>query len=317
MSFTDDVRQELSRIEVASEAEGRAELSALLHVAGTLHLAGGAAGPQLDLHVATTSGACARRVFRLLGDMYELRPELRVRAAGGVRRRTSYEVVLGDRTAVVARDLGLLDRAGRPRRLPPPALVDAPPLALAYVRGAVLGAGSISAPGRSPHLEVRVADGDFARALAQLVEQATGVRAGTSSTDAGARVVVKSGTGIGELLTAIGAIRAFLRWDDRRLRRDLRNEANRLANADAANVRRTVEAAAEQVRLVERVVGEIGWERVPDDLRDVALARLANPSASLSEIGELCDPPVGKATVHRRLQRLADLTEGRPSDGST
>ncbi len=89
----------------------------------------------------------------------------------------------------------------------------------------------------------------------------------------------------------------------------MRAEAQRLANADAANVRRAVRAASEQVRLVEHAVDVLGWDELGEDLRDVALARLANPSASLAELGQLCDPPVGKSAVHRRLARLRALVE--------
>jgi cell division protein WhiA len=123
------------------------------------------------------------------------------------------------------------------------------------------------------------------------------------------RVVVKSGATIGELLTTMGATGAFLAWDERRLRRQLRSDATRLANADAANLRRTIEAAATQVRTVETVVAQVGWERLEEPLRAVALARLANPEASLSELGELIDPPVAKSVVHRRLKRLEDLAD--------
>jgi cell division protein WhiA len=122
--------------------------------------------------------------------------------------------------------------------------------------------------------------------------------------------VVKSGATIGELLTTMGATGAFLAWDERRLRRQLRSDATRLANADAANLRRTIDAAAMQVRAVETVVAELGWEALDEPLRAVALARLANPEASLSELGELVDPPVAKSVVHRRLRRLEELAAG-------
>ncbi|MFT5223641.1 MAG: DNA-binding protein WhiA, partial [Glaciecola sp.] len=97
--------------------------------------------------------------------------------------------------------------------------------------------------------------------------------------------------------------------DEQGMRHDLRNEANRLANADAANVQRAVAAASSQVAAVEMAVDTIGWGGLPDDLRTVALARLANPAASLSEVGQLCDPPIGKSAVHRRLKRLSDLAQ--------
>jgi cell division protein WhiA len=228
-----------------------------------------------------------------------------------VRRWTTYGVRLGAGSARVAADLGVLDAAGRLHDGAPPDLTG--PRATAYVRGALLAAGSISAPGRDAHLEIGCGSAKLARVLATLIEQVIGGGAHASDGER-PRVVVKSGARIGDLLAATGATRAFLAWDERRLRRQLRGEANRLANADAANLRRTIEAASSQVRAVEQVVERIGWDALDDELREVALARLANPSASLSELGQLVSPAIGKSAVHRRLRRLEQLAAEGPDD---
>jgi len=97
----------------------------------------------------------------------------------------------------------------------------------------------------------------------------------------------------------------------------LRGDANRAANADRANLGRAVAASGRQTAMIEAVVGALGWGGVPADLEQTALARLANPEASLAELGALHDPVVGKAAVHRRLARLAEMAEGlgRPGGG--
>lgn len=301
-SFTEAVRQELSRAPMGGDAPTRAELSGIVRLAGSLAVRGGEA-PTVRLEIATTSGAVARRTFKLLQHRYGVRPELLVRAPGGVRRRTVYGVHVASGRRI-AEDLGVLDAEGRP--------IDAVlaglegETAVAYLRGALLASATVSHPARPPHLEIAVSGERVAQGLAELVRGAVG---GTVSVTAGprVRVVLKSGERIGELLTAVGATRAFLDWDDRRLRRQLRGEANRLANADGANLRRSIEASAAQVRSVEMAIGEVGWSGLDEDLRGIALARLANPEASLAELGELVDPPVGKSAVHRRLRRLAML----------
>lgn len=304
------MKQELSRTDLGPSVEQRAELSALLRIAGSLHLhAGAAPDERLTVEVVTTSGAVARRTFALLQSRYELRAELRVRAPGGMHRQSTYAVVVGPGATAIGRDTGLLDDAGRPLAGLPSEVVAGRAASTAYLRGAVLAGGSISAPGRAPHLEIATGSDRLADELAELGREVTGRRV-TAVAGERPRVVVKSGEAIGELLTAVGATGAFLAWDEQRLRRSLRNQANRLANADAANVRRTIEAAAAQTRAVEAVIEEVGWDGLDPDLRDVALARLANPDASLSELGELCDPPVGKSSVHRRLRRLLALAEG-------
>lgn len=304
--FTEAVRQELSSRPIGSDAEVWAELVGLARCAGRLTLVGGqdAVGDRRRLTLASTSGAVARRLFALLQRRYDLRPELAVRAAGGVRPRASFEVRLAAATEHVAVDLGLLDRAGKLRADLPVAAGD--PHAAATLRGSVLACASFSAPGREPHLELVPGTGATAHAVAALLGAELGARVPVHGNDP-ERVVVKSGERIGDLLVLVGATNAFLRWDEHRMRRELRGEANRLANADAANLRRTIDAAAEQIRAVEAAIDRVGWEALDDDLREVALARLANPGATLQEVGRLVDPPIGKSAVHRRLRRLIDI----------
>jgi cell division protein WhiA len=303
VSFTDEVKQELAGRPVDDGDDGRAELASLLRFGGALIVTGGDRGIDVDLE--TVSGATARRTYTLLQRHAPVAPELRVRAPGGVQRRRVYGVrveAVGDQ---VARSLGLIDDDGRP--LPPVAAAGA--TAVATLRGAFLAAGSISSPDRPPHLEIVAHRRDAAEALATTAGQLTDGTITVVDGDAGerARVVVKSGATIADLLAALGATGAFLRWEERRVRRQVRSEATRLANADAANLRRTVDAASGQVAAVEKVLAALGWDELDEDLRGVALARLVSPEASIAELGQLTDPPLSKSAVHRRLRRLEAL----------
>ncbi len=315
VGFTEQVKQELSRLAPGSDGEQRAELMALVRLAGSLHLGGDATGTAgMTVDVVTSSGAVARRVYALLHRRFGVRAELRVRAPDGVRSRSDYAVVVPG--AVVTRELGLADADGRLSLSLPGDVATRPRQAAAFARGAFLAAGSVSRPGRPAHLEIGVAHHALAEEVAAVVRQILPEHTVTAVAGDPPRVVCKSGEAIGELLTAMGATNSFLLWDERRLRRSLRSEANRLANADAANLRRAVEAAAAQTATVEAAISAVGWEGLGEDLRQVALARLANPSASLSEVGELCDPPVGKSAVFRRLQRLRAFAEGDGPDAA-
>ena len=297
---TDAVRQELAALPL-SPPQVPAELAALLRTAG--RLARGHEGLRLELQ--TTTGATARRAHHLLRHLGAT-PSLVVREATNVEQRTYGVVLAAPAAASVGRLLGLLDADGRPRGTAPAAQTGHP---AAMVRGAVLGGGSVSDPHRAPHLELRTSRRDTAEQLATAVGGLVATRPSVGATRTGHRAVLKSGAAIAQLLGAIGATSAYIAHEEQLLRREVRAEAQRLANADAANVRRAVAAASEQVRLVEHAVGVLGWDVLTEDLRDVALARLANPSASLAELGQLCDPPVGKSAVHRRLARLRALVE--------
>ncbi len=304
--FTEEVRQELARLPVGTDDEVQAELATLFRLVGSLTVVGGAPadGERIGLGLATGSGAVARRAYALLTHGFGVRPELLVREPGGMQHRARYGVRLTVGAGPVARTLALVDAEGRPVDGLPPGLVGV--AAVACARGALLGAGSVSGPGRAPHLEVAARTRLTGEGLAAVLQTLVGEQPAVIG-DEQVRVVLKSGAAIADLLAALGATRAFLAYDDGRLRRQLRSDANRLANADAANLRRSIEAGAAQVRAVESAIARVGWDTLDEDLRATALVRLANPAASLAELGSLLDPPVGKSAVHRRLRRLETL----------
>ena len=299
-SFTERVRQELSRGEVP-DARGADELAVLLRLAGRFHRVGTATGSRTTLEVASSSGAVVRRILGLLPDVHDSRPQLWVREPGGVRTRTTYGLVLDEEVDALASRLGLVDSAGRPVA----GLPGTPPPEVA-LRAALLTVAARSDPGRPVHVELRVPS---AVVGAQLQEAMAAVGVTGRLDDERDRLVVKSGEALGRLLDAAGAPEAADELGERRRRRRLRNDATRLANADAANLRRTIEAAQAQLDVVERAVAAVGWAGLGEELRSLALARMVNPTASLAELGELCDPPVGKSAVHRRMRRLRALAD--------
>jgi cell division protein WhiA len=301
VSFTTAVREELAHTEPGRSCCRLAEASALMRTGGQLLLRGGGSGVGHELD--TPVGAVARRLRATLQEVLDLQPEVEVHQPSGLRATVRYRVRLdGQPQALEA--LGLTDGEGRPRPGVASELLRRSCDEVAYVRGALMGAGSVSDPRQPPHLELLAPGERTASDLARLLRRCGGPGARSSAHGDGWRVVVKSGRAIGAVLARVGAHTAFLAWDGERLRRELRAEANRAANADRANLQRTVTASGRHVEVIQRAIAQPTWSEVPDDLRAVALARLANPEASLAELGRLLDPPVGKATVHRRLERL-------------
>jgi cell division protein WhiA len=311
--FTVRVKEELAALRPAAPAERRALLAALLRFAATLHI-GGTLGPRYTLVVATGSGGVARLAFWLLQAGYGVRPDFRVREAGALAPRPRYELVLADRVERVLADSGILDGAGRLSFGVAGGLVRGREAAACFARGAFLGRGSVSAPTRGPHLEFGAPEertaADLAAVLARLdLPARTGVRGPDEH-----RVVVKGGEAIGRTLLVMGAQTAYLAWEDGRIRREVRREAVRLANADHANLRRSVAAAMAQVAAVERALARLGWDGLPADLAEVAALRLAHPDASLAELGAMLDPPRSKGGVLARIRRIEALTQ--PVGGS-
>jgi DNA-binding protein WhiA len=300
---SEDVREELARIAPERPCDRRAELSALFHSAGVLHLRGRG---DWGLHLDLGSGAAARRSLVLLRES-GVPSEIRTYRRRAFDRATRYQLhVEGDDCALgVLAEAGVVDRRHAPLERPPKRVVARRCCRRAYLRGAFLGGGSISLA-RAPHLELRAASRDAAAWLA-LVAEDEGLALTVSERAGHALAYAKSWDAIESLLVAMGALETALALEERAVVADTRSRANRLANADHANLVRTSRAARAQLEAVSRLRTDGALDTLPDDLREAAELRLRYPTASLRELAARTDPPSSKAAVHRRLGRLQKL----------
>ena len=209
----------------------------------------------------------------------------------------------------LARQTGLLDLRGRPvRGLPAQVVGGSVGDAEAAWRGAFLAHGSLTEPGRSSALEVSCPGPEAALALVGAARR-LGVSAKAREVRGADRVVVRDGEAIGALLTRMGAQDTRLTWEERRMRREVRATANRLANFDDANLRRSARAAVAAAARVERAL-EILAGTVPDHLAAAGKLRVEHRQASLEELGRLADPPMTKDAVAGTHSAVA--VDGRP-----
>jgi DNA-binding protein WhiA len=298
---SEDVREELATIAPERECDRRAELSALFHSAGSLHLRG--AG-DWALHLDLGSGAAARRAFALLRES-GLRSEIRTyrRRAFDTATRYQLHVAGGDDALRVLAAAGVVDRRHGPLDRPPRRVVARSCCRGAYLRGAFLGAGSISL-GRSPHVELRTVSRGSAALLVRLA-RAEGVELAVAERETHSAAYAKSWESIESLLAVMGATETVLALEERAVVAETRARANRLANADHANLVRTGRSARRQLEALAGLdLGDLS-----EPLREAAELRLRYPTASLRELAVRADPPTTKATLHRRLRRLEELAE--------
>ncbi|MGH3109884.1 MAG: DNA-binding protein WhiA [Gaiellaceae bacterium] len=305
MTTSEDVREELARIAPDRECDRLAELSALFHSAGSLHLRGKG---EWGLHLDLSSAAAARRAFSLLRAQ-GIRSEIRTYRRRAFDRATRYQLhVEGTDDALrVLVAAGILDARHGPLERPPRRVVSRACCRAAYLRGAFLGGGSLSVHG-SPHLELRAASVDSATLLRELAD-ADRVALGVVERDSHAVAYAKSWDAIESLLALAGASETVLALEERAVLAATREQANRRANADHANLVRTSRAAQSQLDALERLRAEGTLDRLPDSLREAAELRRRHPTASLRELAARTDPPASRAAVHRRLRRLEELAE--------
>ncbi|NUU22109.1 MAG: DNA-binding protein WhiA, partial [Streptomycetaceae bacterium] len=259
------------------------------------------------------TGAAARRVRKDILEVYGHQSDLVVVAPGGLRRSSRYVVRVAKDGDQLARQTGLLDARGRPvRGLPPQVVSGATCDAEAAWRGAFLAHGSLTEPGRSSALEVTCPGSEAALALVGAARRLS-IAAKAREVRGVDRVVVRDGDAIGALLTRLGAHESVLAWEERRMRREVRATANRLANFDDANLRRSARAAVAAGARVQRAL-EILGDEVPDHLAAAGKLRLEHKQASLEELGGLADPPLTKDAVAGRIRRLLAMADKRAGD---
>lgn len=305
MALSEEVRNELASIAPRRSCCRLAELSALFHSAGAVHLLGRG---KVALHVDVAANAVARRAFSLLRE-FGVESEIRTYRRRAFDRSTRYQlhVVGSGRALQVLHEAGVLTSALAPLERPPKRVVGRSCCRSAYLRGALLGGGSVSGP-RAPHLELRAAG----RAGAEFVvgvAAAEGVSLRAVERRGHAYAYAKGADAIGDALAAAGASDSVLSFQEQVVMGEAKARANRLANADHANLVRVSRAAHAQLAALRRLAKAGRLDELAPPLREIAELRLAHPSLSLRELGLKCRPPATKASAHRRLAKLIRLAE--------
>lgn len=309
MAMTAQVKAELSNTHITKTCCRKAEVATLLRFAGGLHIVSGS----IVVEAEVDTGATARRLRKDIKDVYGHDSDVVLVQGNGIRRGSRYVVRVARDGEALARQTGLLDTRGRPvRGLPPQVVAGGACDSVAALRGAFLAHGSLTEPGRSSSLEVTCPGPEAALALVGVVRR-LGVQAKAREVRGVDRVVVRDGDAIGALLTRLGAHEALMAWEERRMRREVRATANRLANFDDANLRRSARAAVAAGARVERAL-EILGEEAPDHLRQAGDLRLEHRQASLEELGQLHEPALTKDAIAGRIRRLLAMADKRAGE---
>jgi len=304
VDFYARAKDELIRAMPERECCKISELCGLIKADGVVRIASG----RMSLSIRESSAAVARKIVALLKDVS--RPEVQVAVAKerGLVRGKAYIVRLPRHDEVVR----LLDVLGLSASSaaggPDPRIVENYCCKRAFIRGVFLGSGYMSLPGKGYHLEINVETEGFAEFLSQLIGE-FGVRTGIVQRRKRYVVYVKDGDDVAELLRIMEAPNALLEMENDRIVRSIRNDVNRLVNAENANLAKVVEASCRQVQDIELIDEAMGLHRLPPSLREIAMARLENPEASLTQLGAMLTPAIGKSGVNHRMRRLAQIAD--------
>lgn len=309
MSFTTEVKDELSRVEPTCRHCDKATLSALMRIEGTLFVSG---PERYRIEVATDSASVGRLIIKLIHGMYNLKTELTVRRSV-LHKTPNYLIELPTQPglAQALADMGIITSDGGLQMGIAPELVAKQCCGAAYLRGAFLGSGFISDPKSDFHFEMTVENAELADGLAKLMRE-KGIAAKIMHRRNSYMVYLKSGDAILEFLAFVEAHHAALALEEERVVKSVRNDVNRSINAELANEHKATKAALDQLFMIRRVLEKHDFETLPPALQDFIRLRVSNPEVSLKELGNRANPKLSKSAINHRLRRLEILAKDNP-----
>ncbi len=181
-------------------------------------------------------------------------------------------------------------------------------LAKALVRGCFLGGGSITNPKNTYHLEIHFSEQKNVGMIENILTYYE-ITFGKMKKTRSFSLYMKDGDEISKFLALIGASRSVLKFEEIRVYRDIRNQVNRKVNCETANLNKTVNAALQQIENIQYLQSIGKLAKLSEPLQEIAKARLENPEASLTELGNMLAKPIGKSGVNHRFQAIEKIVE--------
>lgn len=304
MSFAALTKKELTMIENGPCCD-KAEMSALIRMNGSVQLS----SKRIVLDISTENAAIARRIYSLLKKYYQVHTELLVRKKMRLKKNNVYIVRIPTRVEEILNDLKIVSQGFVFNDGIDESIVRKNCCKRAYLRGAFMAGGSVNNPeGSSYHLEIASMYEEHCKALVELAD-VFHLNARCIERKKGFILYIKEGEKIIEFLNLIGAHQALFKFEDVRIMRDMRNSVNRIVNCETANLNKTISAAVRQIENIKFLEKEIGLDKLPDKLREVAEVRLAHPDINLKEVGEMLKGTVSKSGVNHRLRKIDEMAE--------
>lgn len=300
MSFSGNVKKELVNVYSSSRHCQIAETAAIFEFCGKIVEEEG----RITLKLQTENKTVARKYFTLLKKAFNIYSDVLVRQNGRQGKNFIYilEVAGQKNVESILKSIKYQDEKTNPL------LLKNSCCKRAFLRGAYIAAGSMSAPEKGYHLEFVCTKESQAKQLVSILHDFS--LDGKIVLRKKYHVVyIKEGEGIVDLLNIMEAHKALMDLENLRILKEVRNSVNRRVNCEAANITKTVNAAAKQVDDILFIKEHYGLKKLPDNLQEIAQARLENPHVALKELGELLDPPVGKSGVNHRLRKLTEIAK--------
>lgn len=310
MSFSAEIKNELARVDIDKKCCMLAEIAGFIRMCGTVKFSGGG---RLDLKLATENPAIARLFVKRIKSYFGVGTDLQIGQSSLLKSGHVYELSIGSQEGAeqILRETGILRVKEGCNYFPDDIssdLVKTKCCRRSYLRGAFMGAGTISDPEKAYHLELVCNSEKLAGDLKRTINS-FGLKSKTVVRRNSHIVYLKEGEQISDFLAVLGAHSHLLEFENVRIVKELRNKTNRIVNCENANLDKTINSAARQIADIKLIDSIRGINTLPDKLREAALLRLQNPEASLTELAEMSDPPLKKSGINHRFRKIEEIAQ--------
>ncbi len=310
MTFSSKIKDELSRTEICNILSAKAETSALVRTMGYITLKG---FNKMHIEFSTENAAVARRIFKLLKIAFKVTTQVSVEKTNRLKKHNNYiikideilsknflqeiKIAKNDDFNIMSFDFGV-----------PNEMIKNEACKKAYIKGAFMGCGSISDPGKSYHAEFVNNREEHSKGICKILE-GFGIKGKTILRKNYYVTYIKESEQICDLLALMGASSAMLEFENVRVVKETRNQINRVINCETANLDKIVDTSVRQINNIKVLKKYKAIDNLPDHLKELAYLRLRHANASLKELGEMLNPKLGKSGVNHRLRKIEEIAK--------
>ncbi len=310
MSFSIKVKNELAN-HISNATHCRiAELAALISMCGSVIID---ENNNYKIRVKTETQPTAEKIKKLLWKTFKVDVDISTRENAYSKVGRTYTLLVGDHQQAlkILQATNLINEnneIGENFSITNNIVIMKDCCKRAFIRGAFMAAGSISDPNKSYHFEIKCNSEKKAKQLIELLENYN-IDGKMVARKGGYVVYIKEGEGIVDVLNVMEAHVSLMEMENVRILKGMSNYYNRQVNCETANIKKTVATSVRQIDDIDFIIQNKGIDYLPEKLQDIAWVRKENPDASLQELGEMLDPPLGKSGVNHRLRKICQIAQ--------
>jgi DNA-binding protein WhiA len=310
MTFSSKVKDELSRTEISDERSAKAEAAAFVRTVGYITIKG---LNKVEFEFLTENAAVARRIFKVLKAAHNINAAVSVSKSNRLKKQNNYIIKINEKLTrqfleetrmIEDNDLNIMNFNYKV----PEDFIDSDLCKRAYIKGSFMGSGSISNPEKSYHAEF-VSNKEAQSKTIQDILKTYGIIGKNIYRKNNYVTYIKESEQMSDLLALMGANNAVLDFENIRAVKETRNQINRVINCETANLDKIVDTSMRQINNIKILKKYKVIDQLPESLRELAYLRLKHSNASLKELGQMLNPPLGKSGVNHRLRKIEEIAE--------